>query len=103
MGLESDVALADTAKAALAEAKVANVKVVTGELTQGYKPGALYDVIVIEGAVEEKFRPALKSNWTSAAGSLPSWLQAACRAQCLLAGQKLALLAASPLTLRPRD
>lgn len=53
VGLESDVALADTAKAALAEAKVANVKVVTGELTQGYKPGALYDVIVIEGAVEE--------------------------------------------------
>lgn len=50
VALEHDPALAEAAKTALAEAS--KVKVVTGDLASGHKPGALYDVIVIEGAVE---------------------------------------------------
>ncbi len=52
VAVEQDSVLATTAKAALAAAGAGNVSVVTGDLTGGHKPGALYDVIVIEGAVE---------------------------------------------------
>jgi protein-L-isoaspartate(D-aspartate) O-methyltransferase len=52
VALESDAGLAALAKDALADARLSNVTVVTGELAAGHKHGALYDVIVIEGAVE---------------------------------------------------
>lgn len=51
VALESDEQLAATAKAALAP--YANVTVVTGPLEQGAPSSGPYDVILIEGAVEE--------------------------------------------------
>jgi protein-L-isoaspartate(D-aspartate) O-methyltransferase len=49
VALESDPALAEIARGALA---AANVTVVDGELTAGWPAGAPYDVILIDGAVE---------------------------------------------------
>ncbi len=51
--LESDAALADKAKATLANLGVENVTVVTGALQGGYSAKAPYDLIFIDGAVEE--------------------------------------------------
>lgn len=53
VALESDPGLADTAVKTLSELGYDNVAVVTGELPEGYKPEAPYDVIFIAGAVEE--------------------------------------------------
>ncbi len=50
LALEQDTALAETAKAHLADAP--NVKVVSGSLTAGWPAGGPYDVIVLEGASE---------------------------------------------------
>jgi protein-L-isoaspartate(D-aspartate) O-methyltransferase len=46
VALESDAALADAARAA-------GVETVTGELTKGWTKGAPYDLILLDGAVEE--------------------------------------------------
>ncbi|MCX5493835.1 protein-L-isoaspartate O-methyltransferase [Kaistia dalseonensis] len=53
VALESDPALADQARANLASLGKTNVTVVTGSLLAGYSAAAPYDVILIEGAVEE--------------------------------------------------
>lgn len=53
VALESDAALAAKADATLKSLGCANVTVVGGELAAGSKAGAPYDVIVIEGSVEE--------------------------------------------------
>ncbi len=53
VGLECDAALADKASALLAELGVDNAAVVTGPLEEGYPKQAPYDVILIEGAVDE--------------------------------------------------
>ena len=49
VAVEEDPALASAAKAAL---KGSNVKLVEGPLEKGYKAGAPYDLILIDGAVE---------------------------------------------------
>lgn len=49
VALEEDPALAGAARGALAGSKV---KLVEGPLTEGYKSGAPYDLILIDGAVE---------------------------------------------------
>ncbi len=51
VALESDSGLAERARALLADA--ANVSVVTGRLADGHAAAAPYDVILLEGAVEE--------------------------------------------------
>ncbi|BCP53444.1 protein-L-isoaspartate O-methyltransferase [Kaistia sp. 32K] len=53
VALESDEALAAAAVANLAGVGATNVEVVLGPLTQGHAAKAPYDVILIEGAVEE--------------------------------------------------
>ncbi|MBN9071714.1 MAG: protein-L-isoaspartate O-methyltransferase [Rhizobiales bacterium] len=53
VALEEDAALAESARAALARLGCAAATVVTGPLAAGYPQGAPYDVIVIEGAVDE--------------------------------------------------
>ena len=53
VGLESDAALAATAKEALAQAGAGNATVVNAPLGEGYAAGAPYDVIIVEGAVAE--------------------------------------------------
>ena len=52
VALESDAALADRARAALAALAIDNVAVVTGPLGVGHAEAAPYDVILLEGAVE---------------------------------------------------
>jgi len=52
VALESDAALADRARAALAALAIDNVAVVTGPLRGGHAEAAPYDVILLEGAVE---------------------------------------------------
>ena len=52
VALESDAALADRARAALAALAIDNVAVVTGPLGVGHGEAAPYDVILLEGAVE---------------------------------------------------
>src|SRR3546814_4454276 len=49
VAVEEDAALAAAAKAAL---KGTNAKLVAGPLAKGYKKGAPYDLILIDGAVE---------------------------------------------------
>lgn len=49
VAVEEDPALAATAREALAGS---DVKLVEGPLAKGYKPGAPYDLILIDGAVE---------------------------------------------------
>src|SRR3546814_5791139 len=49
VAVEEDAALAAAAKAAL---KGTNAKLVEGPLAKGYKKGAPYDLILIDGAVE---------------------------------------------------
>lgn len=51
--LESDPELAAAARAALSDLGAANVEVVTGELRQGHAANAPYDVILVEGGIEE--------------------------------------------------
>ena len=51
--VEPDPALAATAAANLAALGIANATVVTGPLVAGHAAGAPYDVILIEGAIEE--------------------------------------------------
>ncbi|UZK71161.1 protein-L-isoaspartate O-methyltransferase [Sphingomonas sp. S1-29] len=51
VALESDAALAADARTALAG--IANVELVEGPLNAGWAEGAPYDVIVVDGAVEE--------------------------------------------------
>lgn len=53
VALESDEALASGATAKLAELGYDNVAVVTGDLEAGYPDEAPYDVIILDGAVEE--------------------------------------------------
>jgi protein-L-isoaspartate(D-aspartate) O-methyltransferase len=53
LALESDSALADGARSALAALACDNVTVVTGPLPQGHAAKAPYDVIFIGGSVEE--------------------------------------------------
>ncbi len=53
VAIESDAELAETAIALMAELDADNTAVVTGELAEGYANQAPYDVIVLEGAVEE--------------------------------------------------
>ncbi len=53
VALESDEALANEATETLSENGYDNVAVVTGELKSGYASAAPYDVIFINGAVEE--------------------------------------------------
>jgi len=50
IAIEQDVALAETARAALSSH--ANVHVVTGPLTEGWAQGAPYDAILVQGATE---------------------------------------------------
>lgn len=50
IALEQDAQLAQSAKAALTG--IANVTVVSGPLVQGWRQGAPYDVILLEGATE---------------------------------------------------
>jgi len=52
-GLEQDADLVRVASDMLAAVGARNARVVQGMLTEGHKSGAPYDVIVIEGAVEE--------------------------------------------------
>lgn len=51
VALESDAALAGAAKAQLKG--LPNVTVVTGDLAKGHTKGAPYDVILVDGAIEE--------------------------------------------------
>jgi protein-L-isoaspartate(D-aspartate) O-methyltransferase len=53
VALDSDAQLADRARAILGETGVSNAEIVTGGLKAGHAARAPYDVIVIEGAVEE--------------------------------------------------
>jgi protein-L-isoaspartate(D-aspartate) O-methyltransferase len=52
VALESDAALAERARAALAGMAADHVAVVTGPLAAGHAEAAPYDVIILEGAVE---------------------------------------------------
>ncbi|MGL4395793.1 MAG: protein-L-isoaspartate O-methyltransferase family protein [Hyphomicrobium sp.] len=52
VALESDAALAEAARSALAGAGLQNVTVVTGALEQGHAAGAPYAAIMIDGAVD---------------------------------------------------
>jgi protein-L-isoaspartate(D-aspartate) O-methyltransferase len=51
--LESDASLAEAARRTLGEAKAANVSVVAGELARGHAKDAPYQVILLNGAVEQ--------------------------------------------------
>jgi protein-L-isoaspartate(D-aspartate) O-methyltransferase len=53
VALECDEGLAAEAKATLSELGYANVTVVSGDLAKGYATGAPYDLIFVNGSVEE--------------------------------------------------
>lgn len=53
VALESDAGLAERASATLAELGCDNVTIVQGALREGHMAGAPYDVIFIDGSVEE--------------------------------------------------
>ena len=53
VAVESDAELAETAIALMTELDADNTAVVTGEHSEGYAKQAPYDVIVVEGAVDE--------------------------------------------------
>lgn len=53
VALESEASLADKAESTLAGLGCDNVSVARGELKAGNKAGAPYDVIIVEGSVEE--------------------------------------------------
>lgn len=53
VGLESDRALAEQAEATLQDLSLDNIVIVSGELAEGYAQQAPYDVILINGAVED--------------------------------------------------
>ncbi len=53
VGLESDAELAEKAEKHLVDLGIGNAAVVTGDLAQGYPSQGPYDVIILEGAVEE--------------------------------------------------
>ncbi len=59
IGLESDSALAARAAEQLNEAGIDNIALVSGALTAGYPKQAPYDVIVLNGAVEQGIEPLL--------------------------------------------
>src|SRR5262245_17500852 len=52
VALEDDPALAEQARNTLRSLEVANVEVVTGPLPEGWRGGAPYDVILLNGATE---------------------------------------------------
>ena len=52
VALEADTALSASAQAALTSAGVANARVVSGPLADGWAPDAPYDIIIIEGGIE---------------------------------------------------
>lgn len=52
VALDTDAAFSAVASQQLAALGLTNVEVVTGALAQGHAPGAPYDVILIDGAVE---------------------------------------------------
>ena len=53
VAVESEADLAEAASALMTELDADNTAVVTGELSQGYADQAPYDVIVVEGSVDE--------------------------------------------------
>jgi protein-L-isoaspartate(D-aspartate) O-methyltransferase len=53
VGLESDAELASRAETQLVEAGVGNAAIVTGDLAEGYPSQGPYDVIILEGSVEQ--------------------------------------------------
>lgn len=53
VALEEETALAEQARSLLQELEIDNVSVVTGELRKGWPEQAPYDVILVEGAIEE--------------------------------------------------
>jgi protein-L-isoaspartate(D-aspartate) O-methyltransferase len=53
VALECDEGLATEAKTTLSELGYANVTVVSGDLAEGYVAGAAYDLIFVNGSVEE--------------------------------------------------
>ncbi|WP_315920168.1 protein-L-isoaspartate O-methyltransferase [Mesorhizobium sp. SP-1A] len=53
VGLEADSALADVARSVIPQLGYDNVEVVTGPMNAGYAAKAPYDVILIEGSVDE--------------------------------------------------
>lgn len=53
VALEEDAALAEQARVLLQDLEIDNVSVVTGSLREGYPEQAPYDVIFVEGAMEE--------------------------------------------------
>jgi protein-L-isoaspartate(D-aspartate) O-methyltransferase len=59
IAIEADAALAAQAKAALSDAGIRNVEVVTGTLPFGHAAAAPYDAIILEGAVEIVPQPLL--------------------------------------------
>jgi protein-L-isoaspartate(D-aspartate) O-methyltransferase len=59
VALESDPALAETARSTLSVLGCDNAMVVTGPLPQGHAAGAPYDVIFVGGSIEEVPAPLL--------------------------------------------
>ncbi|MCT8974014.1 protein-L-isoaspartate O-methyltransferase family protein [Microbaculum marinisediminis] len=53
VGLEADADLASRAESRLVDEGVGNAAIVTGDMTAGYESQGPYDVIFIEGAVEQ--------------------------------------------------
>ncbi|SDR09439.1 protein-L-isoaspartate(D-aspartate) O-methyltransferase [Pseudovibrio sp. Tun.PSC04-5.I4] len=53
VGLEVDVALSEAASAILEQLGIENAAVIDGDLTKGYAADAPYDVILVNGSVEE--------------------------------------------------
>ncbi|MEQ1714891.1 MAG: protein-L-isoaspartate O-methyltransferase [Hyphomicrobium sp.] len=53
VALESDTQMAAAARRNLADLKVGNVEVVSGELAAGYAAKAPYEVILLEGAIDD--------------------------------------------------
>ena len=52
LALESDPALVERARSAVAALGCSNVEIAAGALSEGHAAGAPYDVILVEGAVE---------------------------------------------------
>ena len=93
--LEQDAALLAMARAALADV-APGVAVVEGRLAEGWKAGAPFDAILIEGAVPE-LPPALAGQMTSGTGRLVAVLRPGARV-----GQAVLCTAAGGGRLNPR-
>src|SRR5690348_9549461 len=52
IGLEQDASMARTADEAIRSSAASNASIVRGQLTEGFRPAAPFDVIFINGAVE---------------------------------------------------